>query len=452
MVSAGRRSRVAMLGIWMNGIRVGTWRIVGGRDEFEYATSWLENPLTRPLSLSMPFQPGNAPYRGEVVGAWFDNLLPDSPALRDRMARRFGARSNNPFALLEKVGRDCVGAVQLVPVDEEPGDVKKITGRPLSDAEIAQLLRDTVTPGAAIGDSEDAELRLSLAGAQEKTALLRHEGQWWLPTGTTPTTHIFKLRMGLAGNTGLDIERSVHNEWLCAQILSAYGLPVARTEIATFEEHLVLVVQRFDRRYVSAKDAAPAWWRRLPQEDFCQATGTPPSRKYESDGGPGMDTILNMLAGAADAIGDRRNFLKAQILFWLLNAIDGHAKNFSVSIKRDGRFALAPLYDVLSASPFTGEGPGKLPARRLTMAMAVRATNPHWRMHEIMRRHWSAVSQRAGLGNLAEEIIAELLANTDEVINRVSREIPADFPEQISDSILSGLKTKVATLAAQSPE
>jgi serine/threonine-protein kinase HipA len=452
MVNEGRRSRVTTLGIWMNGIRVGTWRIAGGRDEFEYTSSWLDDPLARPLSLSMPFQPGNAAYRGELVSAWFDNLLPDSPAPRDRMARRFGATSTSPFALLEKVGRDCVGAVQVVPVDEDPGDVKRITGRPLSEAEIAQQLRDTVTLGPRIGDGDDAELRLSLAGAQEKTALLWHDGQWWLPTGTTPTTHIFKLPMGLAGNTGLDIEHSVHNEWLCAQILSAYGLPVARTEIATFEEHVVLVVERFDRRYVPAEEATPAWWRRLPQEDFCQATGTPPSRKYESDGGPGMDKILNVLAGAADAIGDRRNFLKAQILFWLLNAIDGHAKNFSVSIKRGGRFSLAPLYDVLSASPFTGEGPRKLPARRLKLAMTVRGTHPHRAMHEIMRRHWSAVSQRAGLGTLAEEIIAELLESTDEVIDRVSREIPAGFPEQISDSILSGLKTNSATLAAQPAE
>ena len=440
------------LGVWMNGIRVGTWRLSAQGDEFAYADSWLEHPLCRPLSLSMPLLPGNQRYRGAMVSAWFDNLLPDSQAIRDRLARHFGATAVTPFALLEKIGRDCIGAVQVVPEDEEPRDVRKITGRPLSTKDVAQVLRDALLAGAPNADGEDHDLRLSLAGAQEKTALLWHKDGWWLPTGTTPTTHILKLPLGLAGNTGYDIEHSVHNEWLCSRVLAAYGLPAARSEIATFEEHTVLVVERFDRQRCPAGDGTPEWIQRMPQEDFCQATGTPPSRKYEADGGPGMNEILRLLAGAVDAIDDRRSFLKAQILFWLLNAIDGHAKNFSVSISTGGQFSLTPLYDVLSASPFVGEGPRKLSPRRLKLAMAVRSKNAHWKMDEILRRHWSAVSQRAGLGDLAEEIIVEVLDATPGVLERVAREISRDFPNLVCDSILAGLGEKAKALSAQPVE
>lgn len=447
MVTPTRRKRSPRLGVWMNGVHVGTWRLGAQGDEFQYTESWLHHAQSRPLSISMPLLPGNEPYRGVKVSAWFDNLLPDSTAIRERLARRHQATAVTAFALLERIGRDCVGAVQVVPEDEDPGDVRTITTRPLDDAGVAQALRDALLPTAPNIEGDGPDLRLSLAGAQEKTALLWHEGRWHMPTGPTPTTHILKLPLGLAGNTGYDIEHSVQNEWLCSKVLQAYGLPVARSQIERFQEHTVLVVERFDRELVPSTETTAAWIQRLPQEDFCQATGTPPSQKYESDGGPGMDQILGLLAGATNAVGDRRVFLKAQILFWMLNAIDGHAKNFSVFMDPGGRFSLTPLYDVLSASPFVGEGPRKLSRHRLKLAMAVRATNPHWKMNEILRRHWSAVSQRTGLGNLAEEIIAELIDATPNVINRIEEDLPRDFPDSISQPIIAGLREKVKALS-----
>jgi serine/threonine-protein kinase HipA len=449
MVSQARRSRNRSLGVWMNGYRVGTWGLSPQGDTFAYATSWLDDPLSRPLSLSMPILPANEPYSGDVVRAWFDNLLPDSQQIRERLARRFSVGSAAPFDLLSEIGRDCVGAVQIVPESDEPCDVRRITGRALSDAEVAKALRDALTPDATIGIPEESDLRLSLAGAQEKTALLWHEDRWWLPTGPTPTTHILKMPLGLAGNMQYDLAHSVQNEWLCAKVLGAYDLKVANCEIATYEEHTVLVVERFDRRYASATRTTPAWWQRLPQEDLCQATGTPPLLKYESDGGPGMDEILNVLAGARDSIADRRRFLKAQILFWLMSAPDGHAKNFSISIEAGGSYSLTPLYDVVSASPYIGNGPRQISPNKLKLAMAVRGKNAHWRMNEIQRRHWSAVSRRAGLGDLAREVIAEIIEQTPAVIARIANEIPKGFPESVCNAILESLETKVAALAAQ---
>src|ERR1700761_1041753 len=202
----------------------------------------------------------------------------------------------------------------MLPPDEEPVGLQIIRGRPLNDAEIARFLRDT-TSAPQLGQHEPVDdLRLSIAGAQEKTALLWHNGQWLLPEDSTPTTHIFKLPLGLVGNMRADMRTSVENEWLCAKIVAAYGLPIASCDIATFEDQKALVVERFDRRLSS--DAS--WIVRLPQEDMCQATGRPSHLKYQADGGPGIAEIMDVLLGSENADPDRRQFFKTQLVFWLL--------------------------------------------------------------------------------------------------------------------------------------
>ena len=173
------------------------------------------------------------------------------------------------------------------------------------------------------------------------------------PMGATPTTHIFKLPLGLVGNRQADMRSSVENEWLCAQILRALGLSVAQCDIATFGERKVLIVKRFDRALQSLPGRAP-WLARLPQEDFCQALGIPGERKYESEGGPGIRDILRQLDTSSRADADKLVFIQAQLAFWLMAATDGHAKNFSIFLERGGGFHLTPLYDVLSIWPIIG--------------------------------------------------------------------------------------------------
>ena len=117
--------------LWMNGERVGIWSVIQGKDQLEYEESWLQSPQARPLSLTLPFTPGNQPHRGELVGAWFDNLLPDSPRLRERIAKRFKTKNKSAFDLLAEVGRDSVGAIRLLPEGFEVEDVKTIQARSL---------------------------------------------------------------------------------------------------------------------------------------------------------------------------------------------------------------------------------------------------------------------------------------------------------------------------------
>jgi serine/threonine-protein kinase HipA len=256
-----------------------------------------------------------------------------------------------------------VGALQLLPEDETPQNLQCIIGEPLDDAAIAALLQQTVQPGLPGQRNSDADLRLSIAGAQEKTALLQHAGRWQRPLGSTPTTHIFKLPLGLVGGMQADMRSSVENEWLCAQLVAAFGLPVARCDIAHFEAQKVLVVERFDRRLSSDG----RWLMRLPQEDLCQATATPPYLKYQADGGPGIARILDILAGSENSETDRRQFFKAQVVFWLLAATDGHAKNFSLFHLPGGRYRATPLYDILSAHPVNGQQRRAVPLQALIL-------------------------------------------------------------------------------------
>ncbi|WP_233808550.1 type II toxin-antitoxin system HipA family toxin [Paraburkholderia sp. HP33-1] len=431
------RSTPNRLNLWMNGLPVGSWETTRSGERLTYGDEWIHDPQGRPLSLSLPFTPGNQPYRGQIVADYFDNLLPDSEPIRRRIAARYRTGSTAPFALLTALGRDCVGALQLLPPDEEPTDLTSIRGRELSDREIAALLRGT-TSTAPLGQHDPLEdLRLSIAGAQEKTALLLHRNRWLLPEGSTPTTHIFKLPLGLVGNMRADMRTSVENEWLCSQIVAAYGLPVARCEIARFDEQKVLIVERFDRR--ASSDAT--WIVRLPQEDMCQATGTSALHKYESDGGPGIEAIMEILAGSARAAADRRNFFATQLVFWLLAATDGHAKNFSIAHLPGNRYESTPLYDVLSAHPIIGSGAGRLAVQKVKLAMAVRGKNVHYLLNQIQRRHWVAEGQRVGFSAAdVDTLIDQLTAQTQTVIDAVSSQLPADFPPDVADAVFEGMR------------
>ena len=439
-----RRTQMNRLDLWMNGLPVGYWETTRSGERLVYRDDWIDDPQGRPLSLSLPFTPGNQPYSGQVVADYFDNLLPDSEAIRRRIATRYKTGSTEPFQLLAKLGRDCVGAIQMLPLDEAPVDLRSIRGRELKQGEIARLLRDT-TSAIQLGQHEPVDnLRLSIAGAQEKTALLRSGNRWLLPEGSTPTTHIFKLPLGLVGNMRADMRTSVENEWLCSKIVAAYGLPIAQCEIARFEDQKVLIVERFDRRLSS--DAS--WILRLPQEDMCQATGTPALQKYESDGGPGIEAIMHVLERSEREATDRRHFFMTQMIFWLLAATDGHAKNFSIAHLPANRYESTPLYDVLSAHPIIGRGANHIAVQKAKLAMAVRGKNVHYLINQIQRRHWIAQGQRVGFSAAeTEEMIGELTAQTSDVIDEVAGLLPKDFPMDIAEAIFNGMQRLSSKLA-----
>jgi serine/threonine-protein kinase HipA len=422
------------LGIWMNGQRVGAWTQARGSHALHYDPAWISSPAGRALSLSLPFTPGNVPHRGDVVGNFFDNLLPDSDAIRARIRDRFSTGSTGTFALLSAIGRDCVGAIQLLPDGQTPEGFDRIEAEPLTEAGVEQAIAASLSGARVLGQSEDNDFRISLAGAQEKTALLYHRKKWCRPLGSTPTTHIFKLPLGLIGHLQMDMQDSVENEWLCSRIMQNFGLDTARCEIMQFGRRKILAVERFDRARQTA-----GWIARLPQEDFCQALGLPGTKKYESDGGPGMRDILRVLDAGSQAKADKKAFLKAQMVFLLLAATDGHAKNFSLFHERGGTWRLTPFYDVLSAWPVIGRGPNRIDWHKARLAMCVRSKNAHWKLAGIKARHWDAICKSAGLGN-ADALLGEIAEQLPRVIETMNRELPDGFPSLVSDRIFEGMQ------------
>jgi serine/threonine-protein kinase HipA len=277
---------------------------------------------------------------------------------------------------------------------------------------------------------------------QEKVGLLRHRGRWCRPRGATPTTHILKLPMGVAPS-GIDVRTSVQNEWICGELVRAFGIDVANCTIERFEDLEVLAVERFDRR---ARPGGKGI-ERLPQEDFAQVTGTPPQLKYESDGGPGIARIMRQLGAARDPRGDRLRFMRMQIVYWLLCAIDGHAKNFSIFIEPAGRFRLAPAYDVLSAHPFLGTGGARIASEKVRMSMAVWGANRHYRWAEIRRSHFLHTAKDCGVGDAAEALVAELVALAPRAVESVGAALPAGFPAKVAEPILAGVLAAARRLA-----
>ncbi len=439
-----RRSKPQTLALWANGTYLGRWTVCARGDlELQYAPAWRASAVGRPLSLSLPFGLGDEPLKGPSVEHYFDNLLPDSLAMRKRVAERFRTGSVEAFDLLAAIGRDCVGALQFLPEGAAPEGHDRVQGVEVDDAAIERHLLEVVTPdrfGAARDPDDD--FRISLAGAQEKDAFLRWNGRWMKPRGATPTTHIFKLPLGLVGGRQADFSTSVDNEWLCLRLLAAYGLPVPEAEIASFGQQRVLVVERFDR-VVSADGQRLL---RLVQEDFCQATGTSPLLKYEAEGGPGLGALFTLLQQSVDAERDLRTLMASQLLFWMLRAPDGHAKNFSIHLLPGGRYRLTPLYDVVSAYPVMGDGPNQWSSRELKLAMALVGKSRHDEAERIQRRHFNSTAKRFGYGETAEPLIHELVERTPAVIDEMQQVLPAGFSQEVADKVLGGLQSAARAL------
>lgn len=431
-----RRRQHAPLHVYLNNRLVGhLLKEPGGAVSFQYDESWLGWENAIPVSLSLPLR--EDAWRGAPVIAVFENLLPDSELLRRRVAERVGAEGADPYSLLAAIGRDCVGALQFVADGVDEGG-NGIEGEPIDDAAIEKLLRNLEQ--APLGLSKDDDFRISVAGAQEKTALLWNGKRWRRPLGTTPTTHILKPQIGELPN-GIDLSNSVENEFYCLRLLAAFGLAVNNATIETFGRTRALVIERFDRRWT--RDGRLL---RLPQEDCCQALSVPPSRKYQSDGGPGLVQILDLLKGSDTPDEDRKTVLKAQILFWLIGATDGHAKNFSIFLGPGGTFRLTPLYDVLSAQPSLDAR--QIERKQMKLAMAV-GTKNHYRIDGIQGRHFFESGRAAGLSKMmVQTMIDEITATAADTLERLADELPPRFPKAIHASVSKAFAARLRVLSA----
>lgn len=386
------------------GQRVATIRtLASGRHELEYETSWMESQDSHPLSLSMPLAASRHPHK--AVNAFLWGLLPDNTETLKRYARRFSVSENNAAALLTHLGADCPGALQLVPperVDEFRDGSSEIEAEWMSEGDIEAELTALRQTGLPL-EHQDHGGQFSLAGAQPKIALLRHEGRWGRPSGRTPTTHILKPPAS-------EYPRFAENEHLCLQIARALELPAARSSVARFRNEHAIVVERYDRRFENGT------YTRIHQEDLCQALNVHPENKYENQGGPGLKEIFRLLSQASlEPATDRRVLLDAIILNWIFAATDAHAKNFSLIHHAGGGVRLAPLYDVISFLPYASG------SELHDVKLAMRIHN-EYEVRRITARDWLRFAKSVGCAE--DEVVGrlrDLLRRTPDATREAAR-------------------------------
>jgi serine/threonine-protein kinase HipA len=430
MARASRR-----LNVFLNSRLVGRLnRESSGAIDFRYDPDWLGWEHTLPISLSLPLREER--YIGAPVSNVFDNLLPDNEGLRRQVAERVGAGGVDAYSLLEALGRDCVGALQFLPDGRAPPAAGGVEGHTVTDEEIGHILANLARN--PLGLAGDDDFRISIAGAQEKTAFLWWDGRWLRPAGSTPTTHIFKPQIGQLPN-GLDLSNSVENEYLCLTLTRELGIPTAKVGMATFGDKRVLIVERFDRLVTADRRLI-----RVPQEDCCQALSAPWTCKYESDGGPGIPAILKLLAGSDTPASDQYLFLKANIVFWLVGATDGHAKNFSVFLSPGGGYRLTPLYDIVSAEPSLAAH--QIRQNQMKLAMAV-GDHRHYVIKTVAPRHFIESAIKGGMGRRAAlDVVDGLRADGLKDLDRTLAALPPDFPAPIRDAVESAFRARFALL------
>jgi len=422
-----KRQARTPLDVFINANRIGRLsKSSSGVLSFSYADEWLDRPGAGPVSLSLPTS--KQTWSGDPVTFVFENLLPDNTVIRERIAAKRQAAGSDAFSLLSAVGRDCVGALQFLPEGQAPDRLGVMSGREVTDREIADLLRDLGSTPLGLGD--DDEFRISIAGAQEKTSLLLQGGKWIIPHGTTPTTHILKTPMPLRSD-GVDLRQSCENEHFCMTFLRELGLDAAETDLKVFEDRKAIAIKRFDRMY-----REDGYIFRLHQEDVCQALSLPSSAKYQKDGGPGVERIMGLLSASAEQKSDRETFMTAMVVYWLLAASDGHAKNFSIHLSRTGAFRMTPLYDVMSLQPVFDAG--QIQERKLRVAMSIGRRN-HYGVPEITPRHFLETAEICRFSESGiHEIFARLIDTSERALDRAIEAMPDTFPEALITSIAGG--------------
>ncbi len=339
---------------------------------FRYAAEWLASDHARALSRSLPLQAEE--YGRTECRPFFAGLLPEDEG-RELIARRFGISGRNDFALLEKIGGECAGAVSLMPSGEQPPESGSY--HEISEHELARLLG--LLPQRPLLAGEEG-VRLSLAGAQAKLALTIREGIFLLPQGGAASTHILKP-------SSPHFEGLVENEHFCMTLAANVGLSVASTSIGQVDSIRFLQVERYDRRRLPDGTLV-----RLHQEDFCQAMGIPPELKYQQEGGPNLKKCFGLVRSASSAPGpDVLRLFDAVVFNYVIGNNDAHGKNFSL-LYDGGAVRMAPLYDLVCTQAWGGLA--------ATLAMKI---GDERKPERVRAANWRKFFKDAGLGAATAE-------------------------------------------------
>ena len=363
--------------VFLNGERVGALdEDDSGLLEFRYVPEWTGRSNAMPLSRSLPLQ--SEPFRGKHARPFFAGILPDEGP-RKQIAAILGISEHNDFAMLERIGGECAGAVSLLPEDAPAPTVGETRVRELSERELEDIVAELPRRPLMAGREG---LRLSLAGSQSKLPILIRDATIALPLGNTPSTHIIKPEPERF--PGL-----VATEVLCMTLARAVGLNVPPVSVRPVGNKPCIVVQRYDRS-VDANGSVT----RVHQEDFCQALGFPPERKHQQEGGPLLRDGIGLLREwSTVAALDIRDFLDGLIFNVLIGNADAHGKNYSILYRKTER-RLAPFYDLVCTLAWPELS--KIPAMKIGTSESIeRITPAHWqKMAQDSRVGWPMLRER----------------------------------------------------------
>lgn len=414
---------VALLG----GVEVGRVHRDGkGRLTFVYDEAWRQAPNAYPLSLSMPLAARE--HKPAPVEAFLWGLLPDNELVLRRWGQRFQVSARSAFALMSHVGEDCAGAVQLVTPARleavQSGSQDQVEW--LDEQNIAERLRGLRADHGAWRLPGDTG-QFSLAGAQPKTALLLEDGRWGIPSGRIPTTHILKPPTG-------QLDGHAENEHVCLGLARALDLPAASSQVMKFKDEIAISIERYDRRRSGLQIV------RVHQEDACQALAIMPTRKYQSEGGPGVSELLELLRVQSSARDeDMDSFLGAVGFNWLIAGSDAHAKNYSLLITGGPRVRLAPLYDLASILPYD-----KIDLHKVKLAMKV---GGEYLLHQIGLRQWRKLAQEGRVD--ADGLIDKLRGMARQLPDEVAPARARAREEGLDRTIIDRLATRLTQRAQE---
>lgn len=362
---------------------------------FVYDESWIGLRGAFPVSVTMPLR--RAAFGPEVLLPWASNLLPESQGLQV-LSQMLGRSPADIIGILSEVGRDTAGALSI----GRPG-TSIVTDRWRAVENTADLERiiDEL-PKKPFLAGEDG-VSMSLAGAQTKLAVAWDGKHIYIPIDGAPSTHILKP----------DAERlwgGVQNEAFCLTLARRIGLPVPKITTGIVGKRHYLLVERYDRRLMDSR------WRRLHQEDFCQALGRPPEAKYQSNhagiAGPSLKDMFSV-PRAHMTIEDSSRLLDMVITNVICCNTDAHAKNYSLLITARG-FSMAPLYDVMCADVFDNV------TKNLAQKIADKSRGDHLR-----GRHWQRFATECeldpkGVLRRVERLATAVITEADNAMKEVA--------------------------------
>lgn len=409
------------LSVRLLGLQIGVLKLINGKMEFTYD----ENTKT-PISLSLPLQ--QEPFKEKACRAFFGGLLPENPNMRELLAKKYNINVNDDFKLLEQIGRDCAGAISFHKIEEpqKPQQVIKVEGQILSDEELKKYITE-LPYRPYLGK------RLSLAGAQEKTAICVIDGKIAIPNENVPTTHIIKTALP-------KYSQSIENEYICMKAAKEIGLDVANVEIRKVDNLEFLLVERFDR---DLDEYCNGWqpfndceacnsctnhqetyclrMERVLQEDFAQSLGVQARDKYNVT----FKDCLKVLNQTTTPANSKLKFVKLVIFNYLIGNTDAHAKNFSIYLDIDDFISLTPAYDLLCSSIYDCD-------QRIAMKIGKARY-----YSEVTEKDWEIFAQDL---DISLKLVKSELERQKQLLPKVMEQLATELNAEIGYKILDYVK------------